>query len=281
MLRRGCGSLLVVVACFGAGCADGDGVDAGSGEVPVVASRFAGIYRQYDAWTNGAIFEMVLRPDSTFYVHVRGEYGCEVYAGYECPSSWPDGRTGWTDVRGRWRTPNGRDGVELLPEGDGRPSDPIPMTLTFHEGKVTVAGTIKPNRAIGGEMDVDGLWGKTHSATVGDLDGEWRVTNRRVDGSHPRLDGAMVAVSDDEQHTVTFDASDKTFGERLSSDGPPKKPVVMHFDVIGAATGSGPGVVFMDETMDSYHTAILSRVTRQELEIEVLGGRMLRLARVR
>ncbi len=240
---------LALAVSLGGCAADADEADVDAQEDALTTAQLAGAYQHWHPDTaKGEISQLLLRPDKTFHMLLEGEYGCDVYAGYSCPASWSDGRTGDTHVEGTWKATS--KGLVLQPTGEGRPSAPIAMTLTTTGTKAKVEGTIVPNRRIFGTLDVVGLFAKPHTVKESDLDGEWTVTTRAdKEGFHPRLDGTNLYVGTEYVHMLTFRGAAKSYVEDRVEPGKKsrrKKDDGRYF-VAGAPDGAGGhGLVVLD-----------------------------------
>jgi hypothetical protein len=239
---------LALVACAGAEESSITAPDDGSDELNKVGAG-AGLYTNYGGkWDDGLIFEARFNADHTFKLNVRGEYGCDVYQGYSCPASWSDGRTGWTDIEGTWKSKGGNV-LTLQPKGpQKRASDPFDVTLVKSGAKTKISGAIPPNRPIAGEMDVVALFGAPHTAKLSDLDGHWEVTNKPdKDGDQQRIDGTGIYVKG-MQHFIDIDAKEKTLLEWRSDSKPRSNTRRLAAEIAGAPDGKGPGVLVFGDT---------------------------------
>lgn len=242
-------ALLLALALAAPGCAAPDDTegDAEGAESDLTASQLAGAFEKlgFDH-QQGEIHQLLLLPDRTFVMDLKGEFGCDVYAGFSCPSTWSDGRTGDTVVRGTWKATT--KSVTLQPTGEGRPSAPIPMTVTLAGGKATVEGKIVPNRRVFGTLDVIGLFGKPHTVKTEDLHGKWKATSPNdKDGFQPKVDGTNVYIGTEYEHVVTFRDTGTYVDDRIT---PGKKSLRKKDDgrfwVAGAPDGSGAGVLLYE-----------------------------------
>jgi len=248
------GSLAIVVflasslvACGGADAA-GQGDELSGDESALTATRTAGAFQKLDGTdgrhVEGQLYQLLLRPDKTFFMRLKGEFGCGVFAGYTCPSSFLEGRTGDTIVRGAWSVTT--SGVSLQPTGEGRPSAPVPMTMTFTGSTVKVEGRIVPNRRIFADLDVVALYGSRHSATDGNFAGTWKVTGPTdAEGFQPTLDGTNLFVGTEITHTLVFDGATKTYDETRSNSRSNSNSHDGDFSVAGATDGTGAGVLLL------------------------------------
>jgi hypothetical protein len=210
-----------------------------------------------------------------------GEYGCDVYAGYSCPSTWSSGRTGRTDVTGTWKAVT--NGVTLQPTGEGRPSAPVPLVIKVRSGgKLTVTGTIVPNRTISAAtMDGEVRYGKAANIGPRDLDGTWKVvTPMTADGFQQRLDGTQMFVRGYD-HLVTFNAAAGTFREERIENGRwPRAPKYPQSYAIGAVpTGTGPGVIVMMSRGGWPNTARILTYTGSKMSLNAGGDSTILLER--
>lgn len=250
--------LALVAACSLtalAGCAASDAspddpsVDPtlGASDDELVAARVAGAFEGLGTThVEGQLYQLVLRPDKTFRMWLKGEYGCDVYAGYACPSSWNDGRSGDTHVTGTWKATSKT--LVLQPTGEGRPSAPIPMTLTMTGNTAKVEGAIVPKRRIFGDLKIAALYGKPHTAKEADLAGTWTVTGPTSnDGFQPTITGSNVFVSTQYTHTLVFKADTKTYRDTRSDSRARKDDGA--FSIAGAPDGSGAGVLILEHSL--------------------------------
>jgi hypothetical protein len=241
--------LLLALALAAPGCADADEGAQGAEEAEsdLTATQLAGAFEKLGfGHAQGEIHQLLLLPDRTFVMDLKGEFGCEVYAGYTCPSTWNDGRTGDTVVRGTWKATT--KNVTLQPTGQGRPSAPIPMTVTLASGKATVEGTMVPNRRVFGTLDVVGLFGKPHTVKAEDLHGTWKATSPNdKDGFQPKVDGTNVYIGTEYEHVVTFRDAGTYVDDRVESGkASRRKKDDGRFWVAGAPDGSGAGVLLYE-----------------------------------
>lgn len=219
-----------------------DGQGTASEDALVTAKSAAGAYQNVDVnHAAGEIYQLLLRPDKSFRLWLKGQYGCDVYAGYTCPASYSDGRTDETYVAGSWSVTS--KGVTLQPEGQGRDSDPISLTLSLSSGKAKVEGTIVPNRRIFGTLDVAASFAKAHSVDGSDLDGTWKVTGDNNGDSQPTLIGTNMFVGSQYTHTLTFDASSGAFRDRRSDSRTRKDDGTF---LLGGISGNAKGVLILD-----------------------------------
>jgi hypothetical protein len=258
-------SLLLAIVLASAGCAVPTSSPAAddAAEDDLTAAQVAGAFQKWSPHkAEGEISQLLLRPDKTFFMLLQGEFGCDVYAGYSCPASWSDGRTGDTIVRGTWKAAS--RGVVLQPAGEGRPSAPIPMTIAISKAGAKVEGTIVPHRRVFGDLDVVGLFGKPHAVHESDLDGEWTFTTAPdKDGDQPRLDGTNIYVGTQYTHFVTFRGAGAVKSYLEDRVEPGKKSRRRKDDgryfVAGAPDGAGgPGIIVLDRDGLFDHVVITS-----------------------
>lgn len=278
--------LLVCIALALPACAvdSADLPDDDAAESDLTKNDISGFFTSYgqpDTGTQGHIDNLHLRKDGTFEMALMGEYGCDVYAGYSCPSTWNDGRTGRTEVKGTWKA--GASGVTLQPTGEGRPSAPIPLTIKVRAGsKLTVTGTIVPNRKIGAAtMDGEVRYGKAAKVTPQDLDGTWKfVSPVDRDGDQQRLNGTLIYVRGYE-HVVRFDAAAGTLREERVENGRwPRAPKYPDSFTVGAVpSGTGPGVIVMQSRGGWPDTARIVSFGGGKMSLDVGGDAPILLER--
>jgi hypothetical protein len=240
-------ALLSIAGCAGSDGSSVDDPNAGENDDELVATRAAGAFEHLGtSHAAGEIYQLLLKPDKTFTLWLKGEFGCDVYAGFSCPSSWSDGRSGDTDVSGTWKATT--KGITLQPTGEGRPSAPIPMTLTITGTKAKVEGTIVPNRRIFADMNIVGLYGKPHTAKESDLSGTWKVTGPNdADGDQPTITGTNVFVGTQYTHTLSFHTDTKTYRDDRSDSRRRKDDG--SWSIAGAPDGSGAGVLILEHSL--------------------------------
>jgi len=279
--------LLAVAFPTAFGCAVDSTPDVDEAEDELSARAVAGAYDDLGVYPapQGHITWFLLRADKTFFIDVKGEYGCDVYAGYTCPSSWSSGRSGNTEITGTWK--GTRSGLVLQPTGTGTASAPIVMTAKTVSGKLVVDGTIVPNRHIKASLTVRALFGKPHTATEADFRGLWKnVTPQDSDGDVPTITGTNVYLGKKYKSTVEFKTTGTYREERSDLNGaiPNRGKDDGKFLVGGAPDGKGAGVLILDPgyLFDAVPIQSMS-ATKMKLQVnapdEVGGGRSITLQR--
>lgn len=267
-------ALVIFVGLAGCAAETAPNDDSAATEDDLTAAQTAGAFQHWHPnKQKGEISQLFLRPDKTFRFLVEGEYGCDVYAGYFCPSSWSDGRSGSTYVSGTWKA--NATGVVLQPTGEGRPSAPIPMTITRTAKTARVEGTIVPNRRIFGELEVVALFAKPHSAREADLDGTWTFTTPQdKDGFHPRLDGSSMFVGTQYEHFVTFRSGTRSYVEDRVEPGKKsrRKKDDGTYWIAGAPDGSGGAGVLVLDRGALFDHLIVTKISGTELEVVTNPG---------
>ena len=210
-----------------------------------VKSAFAGIYEDYTAeWTDGLVFELQLEDTGQFYASVRGEIGC-TRPGHDCPASYTDGPTGWTDLFGTWSETGGVATLVPTDDNTGATSPPIAVNLARTGASLAVTGSIGPTTLIG-PMDVKALFNAAHSATDAKLDGTWTFTsdNRTKDNDVSNVEGYSEVING-ATHMLTFDS---TISEAVETS--PNVNVGEHhfqYQVAGDPTGGARGVIYFKD----------------------------------
>jgi hypothetical protein len=246
------------------------------------ASGFFTSYGVPDVGKKGHISNLHLRKDGKFELALSGEFGCDVYAGYHCPSTWSSGRTGNTEVSGSWTATAG--GVRLQPEGTGRQSDAIQLSLKTRGSKIEARGTIEPNRPIFADMVTEVRYGKAAYVSASDFNGVWTfVDPTNADGFHPRLDGTGIFVKGYE-HIVTFDSAAGTvIEERVPLAGrrerKPKYPP--QFWIGGVPSGANPGVLMFQERGGWPEVVRVVSLTQDKMTLRVAEDQLVKLERRR
>lgn len=262
-------ALLSLAGCAGADDASVTDPQAGE-EDELVAKSAAGAFENLGLdHAAGEIYQLLLRPDKSFRLWLKGEFGCDTYAGFSCPSSWSDGRSGDTHVTGTWKATT--KGLVLQPTGEGRPSAPIPMTLTITGTTAKVDGTIVPNRHIFANMKVVALYGKAHSAKESDLAGTWKVTGPNdSDGDQPTITGTNVFVGTQYTHTLVFDAATNTYRDQRSDSRRRKDDG--SWSIAGDPSGSGAGVLILDSSLFNAVPIVSISATKVTFDVNPEAG---------
>jgi len=228
------------------GSAHGDAADeASSNDDELVARNVAGAHANFHpatSYTDGEVYALLLRPDKTFFMRVKGKFHCTGQAGYECPRD-AEGIAADTLVRGTWRGASG--GIVLRPEASGDASDPIRVAFTITGVTSKLEATIDPGHRIFADFAVWARFSAPHAIDATDLAGTWKVVVPPNDGSQPTLEGMNMYVGTTYSQSIVFDAETKRYRNRRSDDTTRSDDGT--YWIAGAPDGGGGSVLVLDE----------------------------------